>query len=91
MVQHETFGMDGTPGTSDSYITVWLMFDSRAGLEGFMRLHNDPVESAGLSRDFSKLHAAAAEHRTGQSDGFRGHGHHPGPRRGTARIQLLLT
>ena len=53
MVQHETFGMDGKPGSTDAYATVWLLFDTKAGLDGFMKLHNDPVASAGLSRDFS--------------------------------------
>ncbi len=52
MVQHETFGMDGTPGSADSYITVWLLFDTEAGLQGFMRLHNDPAESRELEQDF---------------------------------------
>jgi hypothetical protein len=52
MVQHETFGMDGTPATADSYITVWLVFDTRDGLDGFRRLHNDTVKSAALDRDF---------------------------------------
>ena len=52
MVQHETFGMDGRPATADSYITVWLVFDTRAGLEGFQRLHNDAKKSASLDRDF---------------------------------------
>ena len=52
MVQHETFGMNGTTAAADSYITVWLVFDTRAGLEGFMRLHNDTVKSAELTRDF---------------------------------------
>lgn len=52
MVQHETFGMDGKPESTDAYATVWLLFDTRAGLDGFMNLHNDPIASAGLSRDF---------------------------------------
>lgn len=52
MVQHETFGMDGEPGSADAYATVWLMFDTPAGLDGFMKLHNDPVASAELSKDF---------------------------------------
>jgi hypothetical protein len=52
MVQHETFGMDGKPESADAYATVWLMFDSRAGLDGFMKLHNDPVASSQLSKDF---------------------------------------
>jgi hypothetical protein len=52
MVQHETFGMDGAPDSADAYATVWLLFDSRAGLDGFMQLHNDPVASADLSEDF---------------------------------------
>jgi hypothetical protein len=52
MVQHETFGMDGKPASADAYATVWLLFDTAAGLEGFMKLHNDPVASAGLSKDF---------------------------------------
>jgi len=51
MVQHETFGMDGTPAAADSYITVWLVFDTRAGLEGFQRLHNDAKKSAPVDRD----------------------------------------
>ena len=29
-----------------------VLFDSSAGLEGFMRLHNDQQESAELERDF---------------------------------------
>lgn len=53
MVQHETFGMDGTPATADSYITVWLVFETRAGLDGFRRVHNDAVKSAALDRDFN--------------------------------------
>jgi hypothetical protein len=52
MVQHETFGMDGKPASADAYATIWLLFDTRAGLDGFMRLHNDPVASADLSEDF---------------------------------------
>lgn len=52
MVQHATFGMDGTPPSADSYATVWLIFDTEAGLHGFMRLHNDAVASAELARDF---------------------------------------
>ena len=52
MVQHETFGMDGLPESTDSYITVWLVFDKKAGLDGFMKLHNDRVASAELSDDF---------------------------------------
>jgi hypothetical protein len=44
--------MDGKPESADAYATVWLLFDSRAGLDGFMKLHNDPVASAGLSKDF---------------------------------------
>lgn len=52
MVQHDTFGMDGEPASTDAYATVWLLFDTKAGLDGFMKLHNDPVASAGLSRDF---------------------------------------
>jgi hypothetical protein len=52
MVQHETFGMDGTSASADAYATVWLLFDTRAGLDGFMKLHNDPVASAELSKDF---------------------------------------
>lgn len=53
MVQHETFGMDGLPESTDAYITVWLMFDTRKGLDGFMKLHNDNVASAELSDDFN--------------------------------------
>jgi hypothetical protein len=52
MVQHETFGMDGTPGSADAYATVWLLFETRAGLDGFMKLHNDPLASAELAEDF---------------------------------------
>lgn len=52
MVQHATFGMDGKPESTDSYATIWLLFDTRAGLDGFMKLHNNPVASAELSNDF---------------------------------------
>jgi hypothetical protein len=52
MVQHETFGMDGKPESADAYATVWLVFDTRAGLEGFMKLHNDEAASAELTEDF---------------------------------------
>jgi hypothetical protein len=52
MVQHATFGMDGQPASADAYATIWLLFDTRAGLDGFMRLHNDPVASANLAEDF---------------------------------------
>ncbi|MBT7952927.1 MAG: hypothetical protein HN764_14965 [Gammaproteobacteria bacterium] len=52
MVQHETFGMDGESESTDAYITVWLLFDTRKGLDGFMKLHNDKVASAELSDDF---------------------------------------
>lgn len=52
LVQHETFGMDGSPESADSYATVWLVFGTQAGLDGFMRLHNDAVASAELSEDF---------------------------------------
>jgi hypothetical protein len=52
MVQHETFGMDGNPESADAYATVWLVFDTRAGLEGFMKLHNDKAASAQLTADF---------------------------------------
>jgi hypothetical protein len=52
LVQHETFGLDGKACSADSYATVWLLFDTRAGLDGFMKLHNDPLASADLSRDF---------------------------------------
>jgi len=52
MVQHATFGMDGKPGSTDAYATIWLLFDTRAGLDGFIKLHNDPVASAELSHDF---------------------------------------
>ena len=52
MIQHSVFGMNGQPESTDSYATVWLLFDTRAGLEGFMRLHNDPEESAELEQDF---------------------------------------
>lgn len=51
-VQHATFGMDGTAESADSYITVWLLFETRAGLDGFMSLHNDAEASADLSQDF---------------------------------------
>ena len=51
MVQHDTFGMDGTPASADSYATVWLIFDSEAGLRGFLRLHNDARASADVDRD----------------------------------------
>ena len=52
MIQHSVFGMDGRPESTDSYATVWLVFDELKGLEGFMRLHNDSVKSAELERDF---------------------------------------
>lgn len=52
MVQHDTFGMDGKPESTDAYITVWLIFDTKKGLDGFMKLHNDNVASAELSDDF---------------------------------------
>ena len=52
MVQHATFGMDGRPESTDAYVTVWLVFAARQGLEGFMKLHNDKVASADLSDDF---------------------------------------
>lgn len=52
MVQHETFGMDGQTESSDSYVTVWLIFDTAAGLDGFRKLHNDNIASAELSEDF---------------------------------------
>lgn len=52
MVQHDTFGMDGKPESAEAYVTVWLVFDTPAGLEGFMKLHNDRVASAELSDDF---------------------------------------
>ena len=52
MVQHETFGMDGKPESADAYVTVWLLFDTRAGLDGFMKLHNDERASAELTEDF---------------------------------------
>ncbi len=52
MVQHETFGMDGQSESSDAYITVWLIFDTSAGLDGFRKLHNDNIASADLSEDF---------------------------------------
>lgn len=51
MVQHATFGLDGQPDSADSYATVWLLFDTRAGLAGFMKLHNDPAASAALAED----------------------------------------
>lgn len=53
MVQHETFGMDGAAATADSYATVWLVFETRAGLDGFRRLHNDAKKSAPVDRDVS--------------------------------------
>ena len=52
MVQHNTFGMTGDAESSDSYITVWLVFESNEGLKGFMTLHNDRVSSADLTDDF---------------------------------------
>ncbi len=52
MVQHNTFGMTGEAESSDSYITVWLVFESNDGLQGFMKLHNDRVSSAELTEDF---------------------------------------
>ena len=52
MVQHNTFGMTGDAESSDSYITVWLVFESDDGLQGFMKLHNDRVSSAELTEDF---------------------------------------
>jgi len=52
MVQHETYGMDGEAASADSYITVWLMFDTRAHMEGFLRVHKNSVKSAQLDRDF---------------------------------------
>ena len=52
MIQHDTFGMDGEADSTDAYATVWLIFDSREGLEGFMKLHNDPIASKPLADDF---------------------------------------
>ena len=52
MVQHENFGMDGLPGSSDAYATVWLVFETQDGLDGFRKLHNDNLASAELSEDF---------------------------------------
>lgn len=53
MIQHSTCGMTGAPGSTDAYATVWLIFDTRAGLDGFMRLHNDPDASRPLAEDFA--------------------------------------
>jgi len=53
MVLHDTFGMDGRAEGSESYINVLLVFDSKKGLQGFMKLHNDRNASADLSDDFS--------------------------------------
>ena len=61
MIQHSVFGMSGEPESTDSYATVWLLFDSRKGLEGFMRLHNNAVESAELEQDFDN-YAPVAPH-----------------------------
>lgn len=52
MIQYDTFGMDGEPASTDAYATVWLLFESKVGLEGFMKLHNDPVASKPLADDF---------------------------------------
>ena len=52
MVQHESFGMDGKAESADAYIIVWLIFETEAGLHGFMKLHNNTVASAELSDDF---------------------------------------
>ncbi len=52
MIQHSVVGIDGKPESTDAYATVWLMFDSREGLEGFMKLHNDSVASKPLADDF---------------------------------------
>lgn len=52
LIQHATFGLDGVPDSTDAYATVWLLFETRAGLEGFMRLHSDPERSRPLAEDF---------------------------------------
>ena len=52
MIQHDTFGMDGQADSTDAYATVWLLFKSKAGLDGFIKLHSDAVASAPLAEDF---------------------------------------
>lgn len=53
MVQYDTYGMDGRPESTDAYATVWLLFDTQAGLDGFIKLHSDEIKSAPLAEDFS--------------------------------------
>lgn len=53
MIQHSVVGMDSAEESTDAYATVWLIFESREGLKGFMALHNDPVAAAPLVEDFS--------------------------------------
>lgn len=70
MIQHSVFGMSGEPESTDSYATVWLLFDRREGLEGFMRLHNDKVKSADLERDFDNYAPAAPHIALGELEEF---------------------
>lgn len=52
MVQHATYGMDGKSESADAYATVWLLFDTKEGLDGFIKLHSDEIASAPLAEDF---------------------------------------
>lgn len=54
MVQHETAGLDGDPDSADSYITVWLLFADRSGLDGFLKVHRDARNEADLRDDIPK-------------------------------------
>lgn len=50
-LQHSSCGLDGNPGSSDSYATSWLCFDTREQAEGFAKVFRDPQASQVLIND----------------------------------------
>ena len=70
MIQHSTFGLDREAQSTDAYATVWLLFDTQEGVDGFIKLHGDPVKSAPLVEDFANFAPLAPHLSLGQVDIF---------------------